>query len=337
MRVIVEVASGPAAGKKTALAAHQLIEVGRTDWADFAIRDDPRMSGRHFRLETDAAGCYVEDLGSSNGTSVNGVRITQRTALRDGDQVIAGESTFVVRMPGDATREGLPRVAASDELPWSPASVGGEPARSDSLQGAPASVGPVSYAVETCGSGLTLCRGTVEQIPPAELAVRLCQFLPVHLIVDFRKLGVPLPAELKSPHYLFDWLAPGAAAAVSPVLLSQDELLTWPTLIEQGWGKDAVVCLFSNQEKGAILEHLRRSCRAHPGADDKEGAILGCCWPSILGSLLAHFTPTMVRDLLTGIDAVLVESSNPPATWRIYGAGQVTKMLDQLGFRHQES
>jgi hypothetical protein len=351
MRVTIEVASGPAAGKKSVLGAHQLIEVGRTDWADLAIRDDPRMSSRHFRLETEAAGCYVEDLGSSNGTCVNGVRITQRTALKDGDHVTAGETQFVIRIQGGSGAEASLPLAAPQGPSWVAPSVaaktprrsesvfapqGGRPASAEPPAPAPQPADAVAYAVETCSSGLTLCRGTVAQIPPAELAVLLCQFLPVYLIVDFRKLGAPLPAELQSPRYLFDWLDPAAAAAVSPVLVAQDELLTWPNLVAQGWGKDAVICLFSNQEKGALLEHVRGACRANRRTGGDEGSVLGCCWPSLLGALLSHFAPNVVRDLMAGIDAVLVESLDPPDAWRLYGPGQVTKMLDQLGFRRQE-
>ena len=351
MRVIIEVASGSAAGKKTVLGPHQLIEVGRTDWADLAVRDDPRMSSRHFRIESEAAGCFVEDLGSSNGTCVNGARITQRTALRDGDQVVAGETTFAIRIQGGSASEASSPLVASGGPSWASPSAPRTPVRSESILSprpgmaaavdAPVPVAQpgetVIYAMETCGSGLTLCRGTTAQIPPAQLAVLLCQFLPVPLIVVFRKLGSPLREELDSPNYLFNWLDPAAAAAVSPVMVAQDELMTWPTLVEQGWGKDAVVCLYSNQDKGALLDHMRRACRANRQAGGDEGSVLGCCWPSLLGALLAHFTPNVVRDLLAGIDAVLLESLDPPNAWRLFGPGQVTKMLDQLGFRRQEA
>ena len=119
--------------------------------------------------------------------------------------------------------------------------------------------GSVTYTVEKCDSGLTLCRGNNEEIPPPDLAVLLCQSCPAHLIVDFRNLGSPRPEELTARNYLFDWLPPPAADVASPLLIGQDDLLTWPMLIEQGWGKDAVICLFSQQEKSALLEHLRRS------------------------------------------------------------------------------
>jgi hypothetical protein len=283
---------------------------------------------------------------------VNRVRVSQRTALCDGDEVLAGETTFVIRVQGDASRAESPWPVVSGQpsssappvnrapdaissAPSRPPAAPVEVAPSEPPVSSRAPIGPVSYTIESHSSGLTLCRGSIDQIAPAELAILLCGLLPAYLIVDFRKLSTAAPADLKSPQHLFDWLDPAAAAAVSPVLVSQDDLLTWPMLVEQGWGKDAVVCLFSHQEKGAMLDHLRRSCRANPHSESADGAILGCCWPSLLASLLSHFTATFVRDLMSGIDAVLVESFDPPRTWRIYGTGQVTKMLDQLGFRQE--
>jgi hypothetical protein len=186
--------------------------------------------------------------------------------------------------------------------------------------------------VEKCDSGLTLCRGNNDQIPPANLAVLLCQSCPAYLIVDFRNLGSPPPEELASRNYLFDWLPPPAAAVASPVVVGQDDLLTWPMLIAEGWGKDAVICFFSQQEKSAVLDHLRHVIRAKPERQDTVGAILGFCWPSVASMLLAHSAPAMVQQLLVGIDAVLVELPDLPETWQVYGQARVADLLAEVGF-----
>jgi hypothetical protein len=52
---------------------------------------------------------------------------------------------------------------------------------------------------------------------------------------------------------------------------------------------------------------------------------------------LSHFTAAFVRDWMAGIEAVLIESLEPPRTWQVFGPGQVTQMLDQLGLRRQEA
>ena len=48
--------------------------VGRSSDCDFAI-DDEKVSGAHFRICRDANGYWAEDLGSTNGTFVNGDRL----------------------------------------------------------------------------------------------------------------------------------------------------------------------------------------------------------------------------------------------------------------------
>ena len=348
MRVILEVVSGPDAGKKILLAAGQSAQVGRTEWADFAFPHDGQMSGKHFLLETESDACYIKDQGSSNGTSVNRRRIAQRTRLSHGDEIRAGQTVFVVRMEGAApapAKAALPDVKIPDLSLAAPAGLGSAPPAGVIPQvdfeflrpqaQVPSAPVQVNYTIEKCDSGLTLCRGTVDEIPPADMAIRICQLCPVYLIVDFRKLGEPRPEELSSPQYLFDFLDPVAAAAVSPVIVAQEDLLAWPSLVEKGWGTDAVICLFSKQEKPSLLSHLRRSCQAKPNVRDPNGPIIGYCWPSVLAPLLSHYKSNFLQEFIAGIDAVLVELADLPVTWQVYGGGEVVKMLDQLGFRQR--
>src|SRR5207302_6918363 len=82
------------------LAPGQAIEVGRATAMQLGILPDPRMSARHFAVACDDGQCRVHDLGSTNGTFVNGARIAE-AVLADGDRIEAGESTFVVRLSHD--------------------------------------------------------------------------------------------------------------------------------------------------------------------------------------------------------------------------------------------
>jgi hypothetical protein len=330
MRVVVEVISGPGPGRKTVLGAGQMLRIGRTEWADIAFPQDNRMSGEHFLLETDQNACYVTDLGSTNGTFINKRRIAERTVLRNQDELLAGQTVFIIRVEGDNPPQPAQRTAsvhfpASAALP----EVNATQTIAGRIQ--------VNYTVERCESGLRLCRGTVAEITPADLAVKLCRLLPVYLIVDFNHLGSPPPEDLSTPNYLFDWLAPIAAAGVSPVIVAQDDMLTWPTLVEQGWGNDAVVCLFSKQEKPALLDHLHQSCRTKSHAFDPNASIMGFCWPSVLAPLLSYYTPSYVQQLLAGIDAVLVEMPDLPETWQIFGNAQIVDLMDKLGFNLRSS
>ena len=61
--------------------------------------DDDRLSKQHFVIEVTKMGCYLEDLQSTNGTFVNGVKVTNRRMLIDGDVITAGRETIVFHVP----------------------------------------------------------------------------------------------------------------------------------------------------------------------------------------------------------------------------------------------
>lgn len=63
--------------------------VGRSGDCDIYF-DDGKMSKQHFALETDGTNLFITDLESTNGTSVNGVRLNQRRKLEPGDEIAAG-------------------------------------------------------------------------------------------------------------------------------------------------------------------------------------------------------------------------------------------------------
>ncbi len=67
--------------------------VGRDEAADFQIRYDNNVSRKHARFQRDESGSvWIEDLGSTNGTFVNNVRISGRTALNHGCTIIVGNT-----------------------------------------------------------------------------------------------------------------------------------------------------------------------------------------------------------------------------------------------------
>ncbi len=70
-------------------------EVGRTREADVVL-GDPEVSRRHARIESHNGVVYVEDLGSSNGTFLNGRRVTEAIEVREGDEIDVGTTRLVV-------------------------------------------------------------------------------------------------------------------------------------------------------------------------------------------------------------------------------------------------
>jgi hypothetical protein len=68
------------------------LTVGRSGENDIAIDGDEFASARHVRIEPRRDGVWVHDLGSTNGTHVNGVRIDRPRKLVTGDVIRVGET-----------------------------------------------------------------------------------------------------------------------------------------------------------------------------------------------------------------------------------------------------
>ncbi len=73
------------------LNSHPLT-IGRGATNDVSLREDEYSSTRHARLEPRRDGVWIEDIGSTNGTFVNGIRLTRERRLVPGDVVRIGET-----------------------------------------------------------------------------------------------------------------------------------------------------------------------------------------------------------------------------------------------------
>jgi predicted component of type VI protein secretion system len=82
------VASGKSAGRTIAIKRNKLL-IGRAEQCDVRPLSE-EVSRRHCAITVGPAEVWVEDLGSRNGTLVNGVKITERTKVVDGDIVKVG-------------------------------------------------------------------------------------------------------------------------------------------------------------------------------------------------------------------------------------------------------
>ena len=66
--------------------------IGRADDNVIVLAGDDYASGRHARVESALDGTWVVDLGSTNGTYVNGERLEGRRRLHEGDLVQVGDT-----------------------------------------------------------------------------------------------------------------------------------------------------------------------------------------------------------------------------------------------------
>jgi len=89
--------SGPTVGKKYPLDAQE-VSIGRDAVNSIAI-NDAEVSRRHARMELRGSAYVIQDLGSTNGTFINGTRISGMQVLNPGDTVSFGEGIVLVYEP----------------------------------------------------------------------------------------------------------------------------------------------------------------------------------------------------------------------------------------------
>jgi hypothetical protein len=68
--------------------------IGRSSASDIVLKSDGYASGRHAQFTRHGGLLYVEDMGSTNGTFVNGRKTVGATPLRHGDTVRIGSTIF---------------------------------------------------------------------------------------------------------------------------------------------------------------------------------------------------------------------------------------------------
>lgn len=97
MQVNLRVLAGPYKGRVFPFDQRDTFLIGRSNDAHLCLPDDRFFSRNHCLLEIDPPRCFLRDLGSSNGTFVNGQRVKE-TFLKHGDQIQGGESLLLVEV-----------------------------------------------------------------------------------------------------------------------------------------------------------------------------------------------------------------------------------------------
>ncbi len=92
----VSVERGPKELRGVSIVVRGPVSVGRSPGADIVIGAG-YVSGRHARFSLMGQNLFIEDLGSTNGTMVNGQPITEPTALSNHDVVNVGDVAIRVR------------------------------------------------------------------------------------------------------------------------------------------------------------------------------------------------------------------------------------------------
>jgi serine/threonine-protein kinase len=114
--VVWEVVEGAQAGRRFEFDRHDTLLVGRCPTAQLCLLDDPHFSRNHLLLEVNPPHALVRDLGSTNGTFVNGKRVTE-AVLRHGDIVSGGRTRirFSVVGGGELETVAIPRPTQANQ------------------------------------------------------------------------------------------------------------------------------------------------------------------------------------------------------------------------------
>jgi len=100
MRVTLRVLAGPYRGREFTFDQHDTFLIGRSDSAHLYLPEDKFFSRHHCLLEIAPPRCFLRDLGSTNGTFVNGQRVSE-VFLRNGDRIQGGETLLEVEVHVD--------------------------------------------------------------------------------------------------------------------------------------------------------------------------------------------------------------------------------------------
>ncbi|HZP67881.1 MAG TPA: FHA domain-containing protein [Rudaea sp.] len=103
-KVVLRGVSGAYFGK--IIPVRGRLVIGRGSECDL-ILDEPEMSRRHAMIENSDDGIFLRDLGSANGTFVNGVQVRD-AVLHPDDQIAFDRNRFLLEAPGMPARKDIP-------------------------------------------------------------------------------------------------------------------------------------------------------------------------------------------------------------------------------------
>ncbi len=105
MRVILRVIAGPHTGRIFTFDQHDTFLIGRSESANFCLPEDRFFSRNHCLLEIAPPQIFIRDLGSTNGTFVNGLRV-DAVHLKSGDRIQGGETVLEAEVYADSAVPG---------------------------------------------------------------------------------------------------------------------------------------------------------------------------------------------------------------------------------------
>jgi serine/threonine-protein kinase len=116
MQVDLRVLAGPYTGRVFCFTQPDTFLIGRSNDAHLCLTDDKFFSRHHCLLEITPPHCFLRDLGSTNGTFVNGQRVTE-TYLENGARIQGGETVLRVEVSVEQPTAGAANTAEHSVRP----------------------------------------------------------------------------------------------------------------------------------------------------------------------------------------------------------------------------
>lgn len=367
MRVVVEASAGPRTGGRWLLRPGDKLSFGRTERSDIMIGEDTILSSLHFRVIVEQGVCVIEDLQSTNGTWIGEQKIAKaelidgdevvagksrfvfRIDARDAYERTTADANAKLY---DSRREDHHRSTmieedaappSADKQPAAERPVTVVPNYIPAMSAKPAprmivvaesagdqvpSASTIALQLRRCESGLWVARQTTTKVAPATMVHLLVQKMPAAFIIDAGRADLLLREEdPASPTFLMGNLPAEVAAAVSPRLIqpfSGEDLETW---MNEGWGNDGMMAVFSEVDTSVLLHHFQSLMHCRPEDAGSRRGMIGLCWPSVLESLLSHGKTSFANEVIEPITAILIDSDDSPGGWALIGDDRMSQLL----------
>ena len=263
-RLLVRVTAGIARGDLRVLRPGDRLLVGRAPDAALSI-PDPELSRRHLEVEWDGVTGHLVDLGSANGTMVNGSPVTD-ALLRSGDRVELGSTVLEIEVGEEARATGPPampqaRGAAGSEAAVGATTLGLAPAAHEAAAPLPSppveifgNVAPIEPVEEPLlpepGSPAHALAALLDPSPDIKLYAIVDGALAVEAALAARVMGHRL-------YTLFSGDLAKEAAHAGPILVPITERVAFLSKWAETLGSNAGVLFEAPLDLDSIYPHLR--------------------------------------------------------------------------------
>ncbi|MGA2598327.1 MAG: FHA domain-containing protein [Bryobacteraceae bacterium] len=300
MQAVLEVTAGPHSGQQIVLNPGIPVRIGRTPKADYVVAEDTFLSGAHFYVEWSGEQCIVRDLSSSNGTFLNGTRLSEGV-LHEGDVLTAGQSSFSLKANrlSDMTVM-LPAVSHDDTSPFPPSPVP-EPLQPVMLP--PGAPPPPLSAFAVAPAPIPVSRLNASQRGMLETLRGLAD--PVYAVLDCAAAAAFVDA-IRAAGGSIEVLS---ETANSGVVKMDTESPLAEQLAADGWGQGWGIYVTSRQPLVIVRNHLRRfQTILTPDGVEFQFRLHN---PALLRSFLPALNGAEAKALFGPITAILVEGNTP--------------------------